>query len=104
MGVVMTRHPFKYVLVVVTSVFITFPVIDRVTPGLQIQSLHRLTKGEVGISAVGAKLDQSARLQSFDQPERKRPMIEPGRLFDVLGRPKRKRRAARQRPAMEVRT
>ena len=38
---------------------------------------------------MSAQLHEAARPEGLDQPESKRRVVEPGRLFDILRRPKR---------------
>src|SRR3984893_13154568 len=72
------------------------PGIHGVAARIQPAALHRLAQGEIRQAAVGPELDQGARAQRLDQPEREWSVLEPRRLRpDPLRGPERSRRKAR---------
>src|SRR5262245_53479024 len=92
-GVVMSADLPIDVLVVKSGMIVALPGIDRVASRFGFETLHCLTKREIGTSSMGAKLDQHARTQRSDQPECERHVLQPGRLrAQLLRRPEAGRR------------
>lgn len=80
--IVIAGELVEYVLPVEAGVRVAAPGVDRETPCIELQPLHRLGEGGIGVAAVRAKLDQQLRPMRIDDPKRKGNVPDPGGRAD----------------------
>ena len=70
MRVMKCRPLLEHVVTVEAGVRVAFPRIDRVARGFQSQDLDGLSEGGEAVAGHRAELDDGARTQGLDEPER----------------------------------
>ena len=90
---VMKCRPFlEHLFPVKVDVRVAFPRVDRVARGFQPQDLHGLSERGEAVAGVRAELDDGARTQGIDEPEREWNVGDPAGGFDQSYRPRERHR------------
>src|SRR4051794_40012805 len=87
---VVSLHRLEDLLCIEPGVLIAFPGIYSEALGGEIEVANRLAEREVREATIRSKLHYPAGAKGLDEPERKRRVLEPSGVFQIIRNPERR--------------